>query len=290
MDRATAESFVDQSDSPRVRDWLLGLGDGDMATARKWYRASLRARARRASTFAWRAPPRAVQLGMAFVLAETAEEASKNCGWTRDFCGNDEECLLPEATGLLMRRSASFIAEVCELASQLAPRGRSRRGAGELAGVLLGTAALNPHVTVAGAIAQGWAQLVSSAGTASTCDRSGAWVPVRWSAPAGRSTWGPAYTLPTTFYDVLKATPRLVDVMSAALTHPETFTDWPAEKSAAWDTSQTIRRLVGEGAGVHWVDLDEGSDRCTCRWYSRYGASRGPCSHVLAARIVAAEH
>lgn len=44
---------------------------------------------------------------------------------------------------------------------------------------------------------------------------------------------------------------------------------------------------VGEAASMHWVDLEPGHDRCTCRWYSRYRASRGPCSHILAARIVA---
>lgn len=240
------ESFVDQSDWPRVRDWLLGLGDDDMVTARKWYRGSLRARARRVSQFAWRTAPRAVQLGMAFVLAETAEEASKNCGWTRDFCWTDDQGLLPEVTGLLMRRDESFVAEVGELASQLAPRGESRRGAGELAGVLLGAAALNASVPVGGAIAQGWAQLVSAAGTVSTHDRAGTWVPVRWGAPE-RGAWGPAYKLPSTLYDVLKATPRLAEVMSAALGHPETFIDWPSDKSTDWDTARTVSRLVDEG-------------------------------------------
>jgi len=251
MDRVLVESYVDQSDWPRVRDWLLGLGDDDMVTARKWYRGSLRARARRVSQFAWKTPPRAVQVGMAFVLAETAEEASKNCGWTRDFCWTDDEGLLPEVTGLLMRRSESFVAEVGELASQVTPRGESRRGAGELAGVLLGAAALNAKLTVGGAIAQGWAQLVSAAAIASTHDRAGTWVPVRWGAPE-HGTWGPAYELPSTLYDVLKATPRLAEVMSAALSHPDTFTDWPTVKSPDWDTSRTISRLVDEGA----VDRD----------------------------------
>lgn len=186
---------------------------------------------------------------MAFALSETAEEASKNCGWTRDFCWNDEEILLPDVTGLLMRRSESFVAEICGLASQLAPRGESRRGAGELAGVLFGAAAQISRATVGGAIVQGWAQLVSAAGTASTRDRAGTWVPIRWSAPTGRGgAWCPAYDLPTTLYDVLRATPRLAEVMSAALAHPETFTDWPSDKSADWDTSEAISRLVGEGA------------------------------------------
>lgn len=246
MDRALVESFVDQSDWPRVRNWLLGLIDDDLVTARKWYRGSLRARARRVSQFAWATPARAVQLGMAFALAETAEEASKNCGWARDFCWTDEGGLLPEVTGLLMRRDASFVAEVGELASQLAPRGESRRGAGELAGVLLGAAALNAKVPVAGAIVQGWAQLVRAAGAVSTHDSPGKWVPVRWGVP-NDGAWTPAYELPSTLYDVLRATPRLTEVFSAALGHPETFADWPTDKSSDWDTASTVSRLVDEG-------------------------------------------
>jgi hypothetical protein len=27
--------------------------------------------------------------------------------------------------------------------------------------------------------------------------------------------------------------------------------------------------------------------RCTCPWYASHGAGRGPCKHILAARLVA---
>lgn len=38
---------------------------------------------------------------------------------------------------------------------------------------------------------------------------------------------------------------------------------------------------------VHRVELrDDGVDRCTCRWYARHAGARGPCAHVLAARLV----
>lgn len=35
----------------------------------------------------------------------------------------------------------------------------------------------------------------------------------------------------------------------------------------------------------HHVRLTPEGDRCTCRWFSRYQGERGPCKHVLAARI-----
>ena len=35
----------------------------------------------------------------------------------------------------------------------------------------------------------------------------------------------------------------------------------------------------------HLVRLDEAGDRCTCKWFVRYQGERGPCKHILAARI-----
>ncbi|HVT44158.1 MAG TPA: SWIM zinc finger family protein [Thermoanaerobaculia bacterium] len=35
----------------------------------------------------------------------------------------------------------------------------------------------------------------------------------------------------------------------------------------------------------HVVRLTENEDRCTCRWFSRNQGERGPCKHILAARI-----
>ena len=36
----------------------------------------------------------------------------------------------------------------------------------------------------------------------------------------------------------------------------------------------------------HFVRLRPGGDRCTCQWFNRYQGQRGPCKHILAARIV----
>lgn len=43
-----------------------------------------------------------------------------------------------------------------------------------------------------------------------------------------------------------------------------------------------------QGSGVqHMVKLSEASDSCTCAWYSKHQNHRGPCKHILAARILA---
>ncbi|UHO37598.1 SWIM zinc finger family protein [Chryseobacterium capnotolerans] len=40
-----------------------------------------------------------------------------------------------------------------------------------------------------------------------------------------------------------------------------------------------------EGTGVHHtVILEEGKERCTCEWFSKYQGERGPCKHVLAVK------
>ncbi|MEM8930397.1 MAG: SWIM zinc finger family protein [Acidobacteriota bacterium] len=36
----------------------------------------------------------------------------------------------------------------------------------------------------------------------------------------------------------------------------------------------------------HQVRLAPDGNRCTCRWWSRYQGRRGPCKHVLAARLL----
>jgi len=37
----------------------------------------------------------------------------------------------------------------------------------------------------------------------------------------------------------------------------------------------------------HFVRLRPDGDRCTCQWFNRHQGQRGPCKHILAARIVA---
>ena len=52
-----------------------------------------------------------------------------------------------------------------------------------------------------------------------------------------------------------------------------------------------VRSVVGgadvsSGDVVHRVRWDESGDRCTCPWWGRYRGERGPCKHVIAARLV----
>ncbi|MCA9644285.1 MAG: SWIM zinc finger family protein, partial [Myxococcales bacterium] len=47
------------------------------------------------------------------------------------------------------------------------------------------------------------------------------------------------------------------------------------------------REAVVEGSDVqHRVRLLEDGDRCTCRWFAKHQGQRGPCKHILAARIL----
>jgi hypothetical protein len=46
-----------------------------------------------------------------------------------------------------------------------------------------------------------------------------------------------------------------------------------------------------QGTGTeHRVQLDDSGWSCTCPWYGRHRADRGPCKHVLAAQIVLTDH
>ena len=47
----------------------------------------------------------------------------------------------------------------------------------------------------------------------------------------------------------------------------------------AWDVE-----VQGTGV-VHFIRLRADADRCTCPWFSKHQGTRGPCKHVLAARI-----
>lgn len=49
------------------------------------------------------------------------------------------------------------------------------------------------------------------------------------------------------------------------------------------------RVLVPGTRGNHAVGLDPAGDTCTCTWFAAHRGDRGPCAHVLAARIWLAE-
>jgi hypothetical protein len=57
----------------------------------------------------------------------------------------------------------------------------------------------------------------------------------------------------------------------------------------AVNTPDRIEAFVA-GSGVeHRVRLGASDARCTCPWYSKHAASRGPCKHILAARMALEE-
>jgi hypothetical protein len=45
--------------------------------------------------------------------------------------------------------------------------------------------------------------------------------------------------------------------------------------------------MVCSGASRHRVTFAEPNDRCTCPWWGKHQGTRGPCKHVLAARMAA---
>jgi hypothetical protein len=47
--------------------------------------------------------------------------------------------------------------------------------------------------------------------------------------------------------------------------------------------------VVGEDTTAHRVTLGTPEDTCTCPWWGRHRGTRGPCKHVLAARLAAAQ-
>ncbi len=52
-------------------------------------------------------------------------------------------------------------------------------------------------------------------------------------------------------------------------------------------TDGTASDGAEEGGGV-WNGVDDGWT-CTCPWYGKHHGDRGPCKHVLAVQLVAAE-
>lgn len=50
-------------------------------------------------------------------------------------------------------------------------------------------------------------------------------------------------------------------------------------------TDSSIEAEIVSGDIAHRVSLSAAGDRCTCPWYAKHQGRRGPCKHVLAARL-----
>jgi SWIM zinc finger len=54
--------------------------------------------------------------------------------------------------------------------------------------------------------------------------------------------------------------------------------------------SQVADSVEAEVKGTdvrHRVHIDATGEDCTCQWHSKYQGNRGPCKHILAAKLVA---
>ncbi len=91
--------------------------------------------------------------------------------------------------------------------------------------------------------------------------------------------------LPFNLEDVEKLQPRLKDarklVEAGSVQISQTYDH--RESAPEYDVSVP-------GTGVqHFVRLRNDMDRCSCPWFSRFQGQRGPCKHILAARLVVDE-
>ena len=50
-------------------------------------------------------------------------------------------------------------------------------------------------------------------------------------------------------------------------------------------SSEKINLSVAGSGVTHTVRLDNNIDKCTCPWFNKYQGKRGPCKHILAARM-----
>jgi hypothetical protein len=50
-----------------------------------------------------------------------------------------------------------------------------------------------------------------------------------------------------------------------------------------------VVQVPGSGGVTHRVRLEQGGEHCTCAWHSKHGVARGPCKHILAARLAWAD-
>lgn len=51
------------------------------------------------------------------------------------------------------------------------------------------------------------------------------------------------------------------------------------------DAADIVYQVPGSGT-MHRVSLKDDRDSCTCPWFSKHQGQRGPCKHILAARLV----
>ena len=190
-----------------------------------------------------------VQLMLALTLAETPEEASKNCRWGWRFIWRDDQMAAAACADLLIARGRSWAADFTEVATAATFRGESRRGVGEVTALVSPAVdAFDLPVPLTETYVLGWAGLLSWAHTYAAAENRGQWYPLTLlrSTPDGAR---PAYHLSesTTLSDCLDATPHLTELLCAAVDLPDALKDWAAFKGPNWDIHGTVRDVVAAG-------------------------------------------
>ncbi|WP_137845030.1 hypothetical protein [Microbacterium sp. 2FI] len=245
MDRAAIEQAIELSRWREVVEWLGALDDAGLDEAKRWYRGTLRAAAQHVSERTWSESPRLVQLALALALSETPDEASRNGTWGRRFVWTDPEGGMPRLGALLGARDPAWASAFAALATATVLRGESARAAAEITAVTLPVYADGDAPIPTGTFALGWTQLVSMAAVASPPQNGdGRWIPLRIPR-AGAAAH--AYGVPTTLAEVLRATPRLDDMLAAALATPDALAEFSTMRGAGWDVGAAVKELVASG-------------------------------------------
>src|SRR3954469_20286321 len=115
MDLEGVEHAITAGTWSDLDPWLTTLSGDDRATARKWYRGSLRATARELVETSWEGRAFGIQVGLALALSASPAEASRNCTWARA-SGLGFGSIEPRLGTILLGRGPEWAREFAELA------------------------------------------------------------------------------------------------------------------------------------------------------------------------------
>jgi len=190
-----------------------------------------------------------VQLLLALTLAETPEEASRNCQWGSRFLWRDDDLAASTCADALIRRGRDWSAEFVRLATEARFRGESQRGVGEV--VALVSAAIAAHdlpMPLTETYVRGWVSLITFAHSYAMADNRRDWHPLV-DMTAQEGTARPAYNLSEnlTLSECLAGTRSLSELLVAGLATPNALLDWAGFREEGWAVGPAIRYAVSTG-------------------------------------------
>lgn len=255
MDRPAVDHAIADGRWQELTAWLSSMSDDERTAARRLYRSTWRAAARRAVAEFRPGGARMVQLALAIGLSETPEEASTNCRWAQDAMRSRSAAGLPVLVALLRTRGEAWSLSFALRAASVEMRGDAARRCGEMAALVLPAFGRSDAPLPEGAIIRGWADIVASASYKSR-SADGTW------EPAGLTSAGPegeqfAYAFPTRLVEVWEATPRLPDVLTAGLRTPEALSPLGTLEGEHWDLAEGVRHFIAEGLLPRGELIDE---------------------------------